>query len=363
MRHREWALAVVFAAVLAFTAWRIAISWGPGYWVLDCAAGSVVCVLALLRGRNRAWAAFCGLAVACAAIATAWLAHLPAEPGPGMALALSVLIGSAVRVLPVRTAAAVGVFGLVMVAVPSSMTVPNGVAWVGGVGTGVALRLLALRREHLADTVRREERLQLARELHDVVAHHVSGIVLQSQATRVLARRRPEEVDGSLDGIENAGSEALSAMRTLVGLLRDDAPVRPERLEDLVGRFDGLPVLLRAGDGRDWPPEVTGTVYRVVRESLTNVARHASHAASVEVTVTQDGDAVVVEVVDDAEPRPSRRGGLRERLEARGAHGLRERGGFGVLGMRERVEALGGTLVAGPRPEGGWAVHASVPLP
>lgn len=351
VRHREWALAVVFAAMLAFTAWRIGISWGPGYWVLDCVAGSVVCTLALLRERNRAWMAFSGLAVASVAIASARLAHLPAEPGPAMALALSVLIGSAVRVLPVRTACAVAVGGLVMVAVPSSMTVPNGVAWVGGVATGLALRLLALRREHLADTVRREERLQLARELHDVVAHHVSGIVLQSQATRVLARRRPEEVEGSLDGIENAGSEALTAMRTLVGLLRDNVPLRQERLEDLVARFDGPPVRLSVEDGQGWPPEVTGTVYRVVRESLTNVARHASHAGSVEVTVAQEGEAVVVEILDDAEPRPSRRGGMRER------------GGFGVLGMRERVEALGGTITAGPRSGGGWAVQARVPLP
>jgi signal transduction histidine kinase len=97
-----------------------------------------------------------------------------------------------------------------------------------------------------------------------------------------------------------------------------------------------------------WPPEVTSTVYRIVREALTNVARHAQHAEDVTVTVDQTSSGVTVEVTDDAPPAPSRP-----------AH----RGGYGLIGMRERVETLGGTLRAGPRPGAGWSVLATLPVP
>ncbi|WP_433255945.1 sensor histidine kinase [Streptosporangium sp. CA-135522] len=362
-------LGAVFAATLAFWAFLIARSWGGDYWRFGCAAGAVVCVIALARRRDRTWAAVAGLAVAVAAVLVARLAHLPSEPGPAMALGLSVLVGSAVRALPAPSACAVAAGGCAVVAgslltahasssgVPS-VTALNGTGWLAGLAIGLCLRLLSARRRSVAEKVRRDERLQLARELHDVVAHHITGIVLQTQATRLLARKRPETVDGSLADIEAAGSDALAAMRRVVGLLRDAddaAPVAPgpERLSDLVERFGGHgpAVCLRLPDGEDesvWPPEVAGTVYRVVQESLTNISRHARHARSVTVSVARDREAVVVEVVDDASPAPARR---------------HHRGGYGLVGMRERLEALGGTLCAGPRPEAGWSVLATLPLP
>ncbi|NUT41526.1 MAG: sensor histidine kinase, partial [Thermoactinospora sp.] len=219
------------------------------------------------------------------------------------------------------------------------------------------LRLLAARRHAVAERVRRDERLRLARELHDVAAHHMTGIVLQAQAARLLARKQPGQVDESLGDIEDASTGALAAMRRVVGLLRDthdtgdtgdtgDAgPAAPGRLADLVGRFDGPPVTLRSADDDGWPPEVTSTVYRVVQESLTNVARHAPRARSVTVEVARRGAAVVVEVADDAPPSSPPR-----------------RTGYGLVGMRERVESLDGTLHAGPRGTGGWTVRASLPL-
>ncbi|WP_433356515.1 sensor histidine kinase [Microtetraspora malaysiensis] len=365
-------LAVVFAAVLAFWAYRIADSWGGGYWQFGCAAGAVVCLIALLRRRERAWAAIAGLAVAAVAIPAALFGGLPAEPGPAIALGLSVLVGSAVRTLPVRSAGAVAAGGLAVVAaslfsartlafgVPA-VTMLNGAGWLAAVAAGLAPRLLAARRRAAADKVRRDERLALARELHDVVAHHVTGIVLQAQAAQLVARKRPEQVDASLAGIEVAGSEALAAMRRVVGLLRDErlgaggadpATYSPERLEDLVERFggDGRTVRLRlpGDEAATWPPEVASTVYRVVRESLTNIARHAPQARTVTVGVTRERDAVTVEVTDDA-PRPS-------------ARSPRHRG-YGLVGMRERLEALGGTLRAGPREDAGWAVCATLPVP
>jgi signal transduction histidine kinase len=137
-------------------------------------------------------------------------------------------------------------------------------------------------------------------------------------------------------------------MRRVVGLLRDaddTVSLAPERLSELVARFDGPAVRLRLPDGSTaWPPEVTSTVYRVVQESLTNVARHAPRARSVEVSVGQDASSITVEVVDDG---PATR---------------RHRGGYGLVGMRERVEALGGTMAAGPGDGVGWAVRARLPV-
>jgi signal transduction histidine kinase len=354
-------LGVVFVAALAVTALAFASTWGGGYWVFGCAAGAVVCVLALTR-RLGAWVAWLGLAVAVVAVLVARAADLPSEPGPAMVLALAVLVGSAVRTLPVPWAAAVAAGGLAVVAgswlagpaaIPA-VTTYNLVGWLAAVGTGLSLRLLDNRRRATAEQVRRAERLELARELHDVVAHHVTGIVLHAQAARIVRHKHPDQLDDSLTGIEAASSEALAAMRRVVGLLRDTddaAPATPgpEQLGELVARFTGPAVRLRLPDGEPgWPPEVTSTVYRVVQESLTNIARHATHARSVTVDVTQDRHAVTVEVADDAPPVPAR---------------YHRRGGYGLVGMGERVEALGGTLRAGPRAGPGWVVRATLPLP
>ncbi len=351
-------LGVSFAALLVFWAVRVATSWGGRYWLFGFAAGAVVCLLALVRGRDRVRAAGAGLAVAGVAVLVAWFAEVPGEPGPAMALGLSVLVGSAVRASPPVPACAVAVAGLAVVAgavltgrLPGVVLL-NGVAWLAGCGTGLGLRLRDAARLAVVERVRRAERLELARELHDVVAHHISGIVLQTQAARIARRTRPETLDESLAGVEAAGSEALAAMRRVVGLLRDAddaAPAAgPEELGRLVERFagHGPPVRLRLPDGaRDWRPEVTSTVHRVVQESLTNVARHAPHAHSVTVDVAEDARSVVVSVTDDAAP----------------GHQAR-RGGYGLVGLRERVEALDGTLTAGPRPGGGWSVLATLPV-
>jgi signal transduction histidine kinase len=334
-----------FAVALGVQAYAVVDSWGGAYWVPGCAAGAVVCVLALLR--RRVWAAGAGLVVAAAAMAVARTAHLPAEPGPATALGLAVLVGSAIRT---RSTFLVAAGGLVVAAaswfVTPGVATVNALAWCGAVITGLGLRLLDDRHRVAAEEARRDERLELARELHDVVAHHVTGIVLQAQAARVVRRRRPEALDEHLAGIETAGSAALTAMRQVVGLLRDtgdavSAGAGPEDLGELVRRFDGPPVRLRLPDGE--PPHAS-TVYRIVQEALTNVARHAPRARSVAVSVVQDREVLTVEVVDD------------------GAPGRPHRGGYGLVGMRERVEALGGTLVAGPCAGAGWAVRARLPV-
>ncbi|TYB69868.1 sensor histidine kinase [Nonomuraea sp. PA05] len=367
MRERWEAagLGVACAVVLAVWSHRIVDSWGGGYWVFGCAAGAVVCLLALVRRRAPLWTAVAGMAVAAVAIAIVRPADLPAEPGPGLALGLSVLVGSALRRLPAPQAAGVGAGGLA-VALGSQLSgsphigvlTLNLAAWLAAVAGGLGPRLLAARRAAVAERVRHAERLELARELHDVVAHHVTCVVLQAQAAQLVARKDPERVAGSLADIEAAGSDALAATRRVVGLLRERGrPVAfgpAERLGELVGRFSGPPVTLRLPDGEPaWPSEVAGTVYRVVQESLTNVSRHASGAGAVVVSVTQGEGQVVVEVTDDAPPSP----------HGEGKRWARSGGGFGLVGMRERAEALGGGLSAGPRAGGGWTVRATLPLP
>ncbi|MEV7005481.1 histidine kinase [Streptosporangium sp. NPDC051022] len=350
-------LGIVFAAAVAFQAYRIADSWGAGHWPFGALAGASVCAFALLRRRDPFWTTVAGLTVAALAVLTARLVQLPAEPGPAASLGLAVLAGSAARTLPARTACGLAVAGLAVVAggllahPGSAVPVLGGLAWLAALAIGLTSRLFAARHRAVARRVRRAERLELARELHDVAAHHITSIVLQAQAARLVTRKHPERTAGSLAGIEAAGSEVLAATRRVVGLLRDGAPVPAghERLDELVEGFEshvGRIRLRLEAEPSGWPPEVSGTVYRVVRESLTNVARHARHAGAVTVDITQDERAVTVEVADDAPRVPARR---------------RRRAGYGLTGMRERLEALGGTLTAGPRPGSGWSVRATVP--
>ncbi|TDC25790.1 sensor histidine kinase [Kribbella albertanoniae] len=351
------ALGGILVVLLGFSAYQLAVAWGAAYWVLDAVAGAVVGVIALLRRRDRWYAAITGITLGAVTVVSAWLADLPTEPGPAMALALSVLVGSGVARLPGTQAITITVGGLLvaagslLISQTSGVATMNAIGWVVAASVGTWLRLRAVRRHAIATRIRRDERVDLARELHDVVAHHIAGIVLQAQGARIAGRRQPAQYDESLAGIESAGAEALAAMRRVVGLLRDgDAMPGPAglvQIKELVERFNGPTPELHLPDSEpEWPQEVTTTVCRIVQESLTNVARHAPHAGAVTVNVIQAGRSVTVDVLDDAEAGPVRY----------------RRGGFGLVGIRERVEALGGTLTVGPRAVKGWAVSASLPL-
>ncbi|MCM2390672.1 sensor histidine kinase [Streptomyces albipurpureus] len=357
-------LGTTFLAAIAFQSFAVAQTWGAAFWVPGAAATAVVCALALLRHRERTWTAATGLAVAALSVLAPLLpgTRLPAGLGPSLALGLAVLIASAVRVLPPVRAGAIAGGGLLVIAAQfaarptSAVAAIAAVAWLAALGVGLSLRMLDDRAEAAADRVRRAERLELARELHDIVAHHITGMLIQSQAAQIVARRNPERVLDSLTEIETAGSEAMAAMRRVVGLLRDsaDAPPAspgPEGLSTLVERFSSQGPKVRLSmpdDDTQWPPEVTSTVYRIVQEALTNVLRHAQHARSIEVTVDRAPDGVTVEVVDDAPPDSAR---------------PQHRSGYGLIGMRERVQTLGGSLCVGPRPGVGWSVRATLPVP
>jgi signal transduction histidine kinase len=213
---------------------------------------------------------------------------------------------------------------------------------------------------------RRAQRLQLARDLHDFVAHDVSGMLAQAQAGQVLAARDPAAAAAAFKRIEVAGLQALASLDRTVHMLSDptdgptDGPTaRPATLDDLpelVGRFASTAAVdleIAPGLAADLPREHAATAYRVVVEALTNVRRHAPAATRVAVLVHRAGPAVLVSVTNDGPAAAARSARPRPRPR---------HSGLGLPGLAERVEALGGTLTAGPADAGGWRVTATLPL-
>ncbi|MEM6325493.1 MAG: sensor histidine kinase [Bacteroidota bacterium] len=198
---------------------------------------------------------------------------------------------------------------------------------------------------------RRSERVEIARELHDTLAHHMTAIAIQAQAARAVAPTRPEAATEALVAIEDAASRALAEMRATVGALRGgtEADLVPRRgmadLASLASEGDGASVDVEVDD-RLGPlsPSVEAGLFRVAQEAVTNAHRHARHAQRITVSLSAAGDTEVALVVSD--DGTSVRSGTP---------------GFGLIGMEERAQLLGGTLSAGPAPEGGWRVTAVLP--
>jgi signal transduction histidine kinase len=251
------------------------------------------------------------------------------------------------------------------------MTVPLALSGVAGdpVGTiaggalvvllsgavGFAVRYAGeLQAEEVAG-LRSRERAELARELHDTVAHHVSAIAVQAQAGRVVAATRPDAAVEALGVIEEEATRALEEMRAMVGALRhgDQADLRPQQgIRDLSrlerpGGATGPRVAVTIADGLDEVrPSVDAACFRLTQEAVTNALRHARHASEVDVRVDADDEQVRITVVDDGRGSGS---------------STTSTPGFGLVGMAERAKLLGGTFDAGPRPGGGWVVAATLP--
>ena len=225
------------------------------------------------------------------------------------------------------------------------------VLWFPAVlGASVRYRETARRRE--LQQMKTSEREQLARELHDTVAHHVSAIVVRAQAGRVVASQEPQAALDALGVVEREASQILDELRSMVRVLRDGegAELAPQRGVDdiaLLGRTDGsVPVhVTMSGDLDDLPPGVGAALYRIAQESVTNALQHSHNATGVAVTVTGSAGSVHLEVTDDGAPVAT----------------ARRTPGFGLVGMNERATLLGGSLRAGPRGDGGWAVVADIP--
>jgi signal transduction histidine kinase len=219
---------------------------------------------------------------------------------------------------------------------------------------GAAIRYRAAAKIREIDQVKLREREQLARELHDTVAHHVSAIIIQAQAGRTVASTDPAAAVGVLEVIEAEASRTLGEMRAMVGALRrgEDADLAPQR-----GVADIERLALDTGDGprvdvelsgglADLRPSVGAAVYRLAQESITNAIRHARHATRINVRVAGDNDSVRLTVHDDGDHSP---------------FDVKTTTGYGLVGMTERANLLGGSLQAGPAPGRGWTITAVLP--
>lgn len=252
----------------------------------------------------------------------------------------------------------VSVFTPLLLAAPTAVDLIGGLAVVVTTGTlGVAFRWRAGARARELERMRLLEREQLARDLHDTVAHHVSAIAIQAQAGTAVAATDPDAAAEVLRVIEGEASRTLDEMRSMVRVLRRDdrvergdaaellpspglADVRRLAGTDAAGLTVGVQV---AGDADTIPPTVGATVFRLAQEAVTNARRHARNATRVDVGVQVDAAGIRLDVRDDGEPAAS------------------AVPGYGLTGMAERAALLGGTCEAGPAPGGGWAVTAVLP--
>lgn len=284
-----------------------------------------------------------------------------APPSLAALFALALLGARVVRVEPAATAMCVAMVAALGVAAEAVRPGVSGVelvlvlceaAFAAALAVGAYLRWSDWRRAAAESAARADERLEIARELHDMVGHYVTGMVVQAQAARHVAEHQPAAAAEALERIEAAGADAMLAMRRMVGGLRDDAPTAPgstwDDLDALLDAavLDGAPVHAVIDPWiRLHAAQLAPSVHRIVTESLTNVARHGREVTRIDVAVARRGDELVVSVHDDGRPA------------APAGHDT-----YGIVGMRERTQALGGTLFAGPAPGGGWLVLAELPL-
>jgi signal transduction histidine kinase len=359
---RRWVVDTVIAgavtAVEAAATCRGAWSHGHGHvqvgalWYVPVVIGGVSLIF-----RRRFPAAVLAVVLA----TTLW-----AEALGAWAAWLTLIVAFFTAVLERRRAAAIGSlvvgYGVSMWASRAHLTAAFALgllAWL--LILLAAAELIRTRRQRAAEITSRrqeeekrrasEQRLAIARDLHDVVAHNISVINVQANTALHLMDRQPERAREALTAIHDVSKQALTELRSVLGVLRTDggerAPLAPspglDRLRDLATGTAGLSVRLEtAGDPRPLPAGVDLAAYRIVQEALTNTIRH-SGGRTATVRLRYDEDAVTISIEDDGTAvHPPRRGN-------------------GMAGMTERAHALGGTLEAGPRPGGGFQVLARLP--
>ncbi|TWG02151.1 histidine kinase [Streptomyces brevispora] len=273
------------------------------------------------------------------------LLHVTARRGSpaGTAVALPLLMTALIlRPLVIEVDEVSSIVALVLTLVAS-----------GALASGLTVRLVVASRRQREDQIRLEQRLSFARDLHDFVAHHISGIVVQAQGARAVVVRKPQAVGDALELIETTGAEALTAMRKMVGALREDtvpgtrAP-GTDAVRAIVAdcRLPGARVdFTETGSAGSLPADAAHLVERVVMEALTNIRKHARDCTTAQVHLDVSRRRVTARITNDGHHRPS--GGT----------------GYGLRGLREVTDAAGGTLSAGPGPEADWHVELELPLP
>jgi signal transduction histidine kinase len=340
---------------------------GPLLTMVVPYAGTAAAILAVLRRRfprriELLAGAVMGLSLLGTA-AAAFVERVPAQPPLTEVLAVLLLAAAGCRRLPPARAAALAVAACVTVVLapivrygldyPAALfPVAAALAWGAALALGLILRDADARHRRELERIRTEDRLQLARDLHDLVAHHVTGIVVRTRAAQALAANPAAPVQDPAevyDQIEHAAAEALTATRGLVGVLRSDEPLPSPSLVlgDVVRAAAGEEVAVHVGadvEALPLPPRVSVALHRVLLEALTNSRRHA-RATGVRVTARSGEGDLVLEIDNDGVP-----------------DGVAAQGGHGVIGMTERMAELGGELAAGPHRNGGWRVTARLPL-
>jgi signal transduction histidine kinase len=346
----------------------VVIPWGVGLFGLLIALGEredgapagvflLLIALGVAQGVALRWRRSNPLAVTGVCLVTC-LAVLAIAPETVLPVAGYFAVGTLASVLPPRVSL-LGLAGLIAVASINFFSMNAGDAFfaiVLGFGAWALGEAARNRRVVIHEEARRavaDEQARIAREVHDVVAHSVSVIVVQAAAADDVFDEQPAQARAALRSIEQTGRDALGELRLLLDAMRpeDDAPEHApapglDRLDELAEplRAGGLDVVMRReGDGAV-PAGVDLSAYRIVQEALTNTLRHA-RATRAEVVLTLDADALDVDVRDNGRP-----------AVASGA------GGHGLVGMRERATMLGGSFEAGPMPDGGYRVHARLPL-
>jgi signal transduction histidine kinase len=377
--HGDWALAIGLAGLLQVEVWTIDPSHPPGDVGADVYSSSeraAAAVVGLVLTLSLAWRQRDPLVVLAIAIAASAMANvvpvLDAATTPAVAFVVAAYsVGAHTQALR-ASIGATGVGALIALNVADQFSAGDllfiatilGGAWLAGRAMRyrrerewVLERLtvdLEREREEKARAAVAEERVRIARELHDVVAHAISVIVLQARGGRRSLARDPEETREALDTIETTGSAALAEMRRLLGMLRRDeeeialAPQPNLRhLEALAAqvREAGLDVELSVeGEPVELPPGVDLSAYRIVQEALTNVLKHAGPATA-RVVIRYGDDDLELEIADTGVGKSAG-----------------EAEGHGLVGMRERVSLYGGKVEAGPRDVGGFTVRARLPL-
>ena len=354
---RDWALIAIIIPVAVFEALvRNDLPWPP-----------IQILFTVALSFTLLWRRTYPFAMVAIAFGAAWVHeitfYIAAEPSDGL------YAGAFMLLLPyslVRWGAGrVVVPGLLMMISIAVLSVFTGSSDIGEAVAGIvfllfpaelgaAIRYQASSRLRRADQIRLREREQLARELHDTVAHHVSAIAIQAQAGRTVAATDPDAAVRVLDAIEKEASRSLAEMRAMVGILRSDeqADLAPQPgvadIESLARDAGDVPRINVAlsGDLNGLSPSVGAAIYRLVQESITNARRHARHATDVGVEVVGDAHQVRLTVRDNGESKP---------------FGGEFGDGYGLEGMAERTRLLGGTFQAGPDTDHGWSIDAVLP--
>ncbi|MFG2603729.1 sensor histidine kinase [Streptomyces sp. NPDC048514] len=312
---------VVFAVVEAAATGYITF----GYWPVVCTFGAMLALYTVASLRPVRTALVCAACMSAVWVYAGVVSHTPS---------MASVLGQAL------------LFSSVLV-------------WFGQLARRSAELTRRLRAEQ-AERARRavaEERGRIARELHDVVAHHMSVISVQAGLARFVLDSDPTKARGALGTIADTSGEALEELRRMLQVLREEDPEAPERapmptlarLGELLDRVraGGLPVDLAVeGTERPLPPGTELCAYRVVQEALTNALKHAGPARA-RVELSYGAHELTVRVSDDG------RGAIPARVPTRGGHGL--------IGMRERAKLYGGTISVGPRPAGGYEVRLTLP--